>query len=680
MRIRHGKPYPLGATHDGSGVNFALFSSVAARVELCLFDDRGVETRHDLPARTALCWHGYVPGVKPGQRYGFRVHGPWEPFLGLRCNPSKLLLDPYAKRIQGGVRWNDALFGHILWPPHALPNCQDSAPYMPKSVVIDSGFDWKGDKPLRTPWSATVIYEVHVKGFTFRHPDVPKKFRGTYTGLTDPNVIRHLKALGVTAIELMPVHRYVHDLHLLEQGLCNYWGYNTIGFFAPHHEYAMHGARGDEVREFKEMVRVLHDAGIEVILDVVYGHTAEGNHLGPTLCFKGIDNTVYYRVVDENRFYYMDYTGTGNSLNVRQPFVLQLLMDSLRYWVTEMHVDGFRFDLAPTLARGTHDVDWMSAFVNVVQQDPVIRQVKLIAEPWDASHGGYQLGNFPTVWSEWNGMFRDDVRDFWRGTDSCLRNFAHRVSGSPDLYRASSRSPSASINFITSHDGFTLMDLVSYNVKHNEDNGHDNADGEENNRSWNCGIEGESADEQIQKLRLRQRRNLITTLLLSRGVPMLLAGDELGRTQRGNNNAYCQDNEMSWIDWEHLDPQFLNFVRGLLKLRREHAALRRLRFLPSERGWYRNDGQPMNATDWNTSFAKAIGLSIDGLYLTFNAHHEELQFKIPDVLHHTWTVALDTAHPELPSIEAQLIGVTFDVAGRSIVVLRKSDRFDESDR
>src|SRR5215510_12141851 len=539
--IRSGKPFPLGATYDGSGVNFALFSSIAQRVELCLFDDEGEETRHELPEMTALCWHGYVPDLRPGQRYGFRVHGPWEPASGLRCNSSKLLLDPYARCIQGQVHWNEAVFAHHLFRPQNSRNDLDSAPYVPRSVVTDPRFDWHDEQRLQTPWDMTVIYEAHVKGLTMRHPDVPVELRGTYLGLAHPSVISHFKKLGVTAIELMPVHQFVHDMHLLERGLRNYWGYNTIGFFSPHNEYSSAAGPCHQVREFKLMVKALHEAGLEVILDVVYGHTPEGNHLGPVLSFKGIDNSAYYRLVENNRFYYMDYTGTGNSLNTRHPYVLQLMMDSLRYWVTEMHVDGFRFDLASTLARGIHDVDRLCAFFDVIQQDPVVSQVKLIAEPWDVSDDGYQVENFPPLWSEWNGKFRDCVRDYWRGSDGMLSDLSLRLSGSPDLYQVDRRRPSASINFVTCHDGFTLADLVSYNEKHNESNGESNRDGENNNRSWNCGEEGITCDPAIRTLRARQKRNLLTTLFISQGVPMLLAGDELGRTQSGNNNAYCQD-------------------------------------------------------------------------------------------------------------------------------------------
>jgi isoamylase len=674
-----GKPYPLGATFDGAGVNFSLFSSVAHRVELCLFDDAGRETRYDLPEMTALCWHGYFPGLQPGQKYGFRVHGPWEPAAGLRCNPSKLLLDPYAKCIQGQVRWDEAVFAHHFMVSQGSRNDLDSAKFVPRSVVIDTRFDWGIDRPPHTPWESTVIYELHVKGFTLKHPSVPQEVRGTYLGLAHPAVISYFKTLGVTAIELMPVHQFVQDMYLLEQGLRNYWGYNTIGFFAPHNEYSSSGEMGEQVREFKFMVKALHEAGLEVILDVVYGHTAEGNHVGPTLSFKGIDNAAYYRLDEDNRFHYRDYTGTGNSLNMRHPHVLQLMMDSLRYWVSEMHVDGFRFDLASTLARGVHDVDRLSAFFDVIQQDPIVSQVKLIAEPWDVSDGGYQLGNFPPLWSEWNGKFRDCVRDYWRGCDGMLNDLSFRIAGSPDLYEMDRRSPSASINFVTAHDGFTLQDLVSYNDKHNCPNGESNADGENNNRSWNCDIEGPTTDENINRLRLQQKRNFLITLLLSQGVPMLLAGDELGRTQDGNNNAYCQDNETSWVDWEHADYDFCAFAMKIIALRTEHPVFRGRHFNWHAMSWYRNDGQRMIAGDWNTGYAKAIGMFLSGsnadvpdsdFYVGFNAHSEPLQFTIPGELGRSWRVVIDTANHPVELVDPP-DGTTFSIAAHSILVLER---------
>ena len=647
-----GKPYPLGAIYDGDGVNFSLFSSVADRVELCLFDDFGRETRYDLPEMTALCWHGYFPGLGPGQKYGFRVHGPWAPAAGLRCNPAKLLLDPYAKCIQGQVKWDEAVFCQYFMGPEGLRNDFDSAPYVPRSVVMDPSFDWGNDKPLRTPWNMTVIYEAHVKGLTIKHPGVPPELQGTYLGLAQPAVINYFKRLGVTAIELMPIQEFVHDMYLIERGLNNYWGYSTIGFFAPHNGYSTLKRGVRHVEDFKLMVKALHEAGLEVILDVVYGHTAEGHHLGPVLSFKGIDNPAYYRLESDNPFYYTDYTGTGNSLNMRHPHVLQLVMDSVRYWVTEMHVDGFRFDLASTLARGLHDVDRLSAFFDVIQQDPVVSQVKLIAEPWDVSQGGYQVGNFPPLWSEWNGKYRDCVRDYWRGMDGTLTEFCFRLSGSPDLYQMDRRRPSASINFVTCHDGFTLADLVSYNEKHNESNGESNWDGENNNRSWNCGAEGMTPDSAINALRRRQRRNLLATLMLSQGVPMVLGGDEIGRTQFGNNNAYCQDNELSWVDWEQAHHDVFAFVEKLITLRREHPIFRRRNFICSQIGWYRNDGKRMTADDWNTSWAKAIGMFLDGsgseepdedFYIAFNAHCEPVEFTIPPELGDAWRVLIYTA-------------------------------------
>jgi isoamylase len=557
VNVWPGQPYPLGATFDGVGTNFAVFSEIAERVELCLFDDAGQETRVDLPEVTAHCWHGYLPDVGPGQPYGFRVHGPWAPADGQRANPAKLLLDPYAKAVAGAVQWNEAVFAHRFADPENSRNDDDSAPFVPRSVVVNPYFDWANDRNPRTPWHDTIVYEAHVKGFTARHPDIPQALRGTYAGLGHPAAVEYLSRLGVTAVELMPVHQFIHDAHLVERGLRNYWGYNSIGYLAPHNGYAATRQPGQPVQEFKQMVKSLHEAGIEVILDVVYNHTAEGNHLGPVLSFKGLDNAAYYRLSPEDRRYYVDYTGTGNSLNMRHPHVLQLIMDSLRYWVAEMHVDGFRFDLCAALARELHDVDRLSAFFDLIQQDPVVRRVKLIAEPWDVGEGGYQVGNFPPLWSEWNGKFRDCVRDYWRSADQTLAEFASRITGSSDLYASTGRRPYASVNFVTAHDGFTLRDLVSYNDKHNEANGEDNRDGESHNRSWNCGAEGASDDPEILALRGRQVRNFLATLLLSQGVPMLLAGDELGRTQGGNNNAYCQDNETSWIDWQAADPALL---------------------------------------------------------------------------------------------------------------------------
>ncbi len=570
-----GNPYPLGATFDGSGTNFALFSEVAEKVELCLFDDDGTETRVELTEVDALVWHGYLPTVQPGQRYGYRVHGPWDPAKGLRCNPNKLLLDPYAKSTTGEIDWDQSLFGYTFGDEDSR-NDDDSAPHMTLGVVINPFFDWEGDRAPSIPYNESVIYEAHVKGMTQLHPEVPEEERGTYAGLAHPAVTGHLTKLGVTAIELMPVHQFIQDSTLLDQGLRNYWGYNTLAFLAPHADYAV-SELGQQVQEFKSMVKAMHRAGIEVILDVVYNHTAEGNHMGPTLSFKGIDNPAYYRLVEDDEKYYMDYTGTGNSLNVRHPHSLQLIMDSLRYWVTEMHVDGFRFDLASALAREFYDVDRLATFFELVQQDPVVSQVKLIAEPWDVGPGGYQVGGFPPQWTEWNGAYRDTTRDFWRGEPS-LGDFASRVSGSSDLYEHSGRRPFASINFITAHDGFTLRDLVSYNDKHNEANGEDSRDGESHNRSWNHGEEGETDDPEILAARARSQRNFLATLLLSQGVPMILHGDEMGRTQHGNNNTYAQDSEISWMHWDDADGPLQDFTATLIKLRRDHPTFHRQRF------------------------------------------------------------------------------------------------------
>src|SRR5438034_6237822 len=589
MHLWPGTPYPLGATWDGAGTNFALFSEVADGVELCLFDGDGAgpraENRVELTEMDGFVWHGYLPDVGPGQRYGYRVHGPYEPAGGHRCNPAKLLLDPYGKAVDGQVRWHEALFGYRFGDPARI-NTADSAPYMPTNVVINPFFDWGDDRPPRTPYHGTVIYEAHVRGLTLRHPDIPPDQRGTYAGLAHPAVIEHLTRLGVTAVELMPVHQFVPEHELVDRGLTNYWGYNTIAFLAPHNGYAAASTPGGQIGEFKAMVKALHDAGIEVILDVVYNHTAEGDHRGPTLSFRGIDNAAYYRLADEDKRFYLDYTGCGNSFNVRYPHALQLIMDSLRYWVLEAHVDGFRFDLAAALARELHDVDRLSAFFDLVQQDPVVSQVKLIAEPWDVGEGGYQVGNFPALWSEWNGKYRDTTRDFWRGAPGTLAEFAYRFTGSSDLYADDGRHPVASINFVTCHDGFTLLDLVSYDRKHNKANGEGGVDGTDDNRSWNCGTEGPTEDPAVLELRSRQRRNFLATLFCSQGVPMLLAGDELGRTQGGNNNAYCQDNEVSWVDWSLADSHtnLLEFARELAAFRREHPVFRRRRFFRGRDG------------------------------------------------------------------------------------------------
>jgi isoamylase len=703
MKIYPGQPYPLGATYDGAGTNFSIFSEAAQKVELCLFDDAG-ETRVELPEVSALNWHGYLPNVVPGQRYGYRVHGPWAPSEGHRCNPAKLLLDPYAKAVEGEVSWDEAVFPYRFADPEGPPNDADSAPFMPKCVVINPYFDWGKDHLLGRPRHETVLYEVHVKGFTMRHPDVPLELRGTYAGLAHPAAIRHLKRLGVTAVELLPVHQFIHDRHLVGRGLRNYWGYNSIAYLAPHNDYASslrnHGPLGQQVQEFKQMVKTLHQEGIEVILDVVYNHTAEGNHLGPMLSLKGIDNAAYYRLMPDDRRYYMDYTGTGNSLNMRHPHVLQLIMDSLRYWVLDMHVDGFRFDLASTLARELHDVDRLAAFFDIIQQDPVISQVKLIAEPWDVGEGGYQVGNFPPLWSEWNGKYRDIVRDYWRGEDRMLDELADRFTGSSDLYALNGRRPSASINFVTAHDGFTLEDLVSYNEKHNEANGEENRDGESHNRSWNHGVEGPTDDPAVRALRDRQKRNLLATLFLSQGVPMLLGGDEMGRTQLGNNNAYCQDNEISWFDWEHVDEDLLEFTAALIKLRREQPVFRRRRWFEGQsvRGseafdiaWLRPDGREMDDQDWGLGFAKSLAVFLNGraiptldpqgnrvegdsFYLMFNAHSDALAFHLPErpEIGESWVRVLDTAEPRLRKGEEVSAGSDVRVEGRSLVVLCRS--------
>jgi isoamylase len=701
MQVWPGQPFPLGATFDGAGTNFALFSEVAERVDLCLFDDDGAETCVELREVDAFVWHGYLPNVSPGQRYGYRVHGPYDPSRGHRCNPSKLLLDPYAKAVDGDIDWDQALFSYAFGNPEER-NDSDSAPHMMKSVVVSPFFDWDNDRPPRTPYADSVIYETHVRGLTKLHPAVPEELRGTYAGLAHPAVIEHLTGLGVTAVELMPVHQFVQDHSLAERGLRNYWGYNTIGFLAPHHAYSSSGTRGQQVQEFKSMVKALHEAGVEVILDVVYNHTAEGNHLGPVLSFRGIDNAAYYRLVEDDPRYYMDYTGTGNSLYVRHPQVLQLIMDSLRYWVTEMHVDGFRFDLAATLAREFFDVDRLSAFFDLVQQDPVVSRVKLIAEPWDVGEGGYQVGNFPPLWTEWNGKYRDTVRDYWRGEPATLADFASRLTGSSDLYESDGRRPYASVNFVTAHDGFTLDDLVSYNDKHNEANGEGNNDGESHNRSWNHGVEGPTDDHDVIALRERQKRNFLTTLFLSQGIPMLLGGDELGRTQGGNNNGYAQDNEISWYDWErarHHDV-LLDFTKRLSALRHEHPVFRRRRFFQgrplrgsdvADIGWFRPDGAAMDDDDWESGFAKSLMVYLNGdtipepdargerivddsFFLLFNAHHEPIQFTLPEGEYgDAFEVVVDTAQP-LPGVEDRRAkpGTPVDVEARSVVVLKRA--------
>jgi isoamylase len=658
---------PLGAHVDHDGVSFAAFSSVADAVELCLFDDDGQETRRPLEVDEGYVWRGTVPDLGHGARYGFRVHGPWDPANGLRCNPAKLLLDPYARAIAGGVRWDPAVEGD---------NSIDSAPYVPRSVVCTGEFDWRGDRRLETPLHDSVIYELHVKGFTRLHPDVTAELRGTYGGLAHPAAIDHLRRVGVTAVELLPVHQFVQDGALIARGLRNYWGYQPIGYFAPHNEYSSGGDAGAQVDEFKAMVRSLHAAGVEVILDVVFNHTAEGNEQGPTLCFRGLDNAAYYRLRDDDRAFYVDDTGTGNTLDAHQPQALRLIMDSLRYWVQEMHVDGFRFDLAATLGRGTADFDPHGAFLEAVGQDPVLAQVKLIAEPWDVGYGGYELGDFPPGWSEWNGRYRDTVRDFWRSTDGTLPDFATRLTGSSDLY-GHGRRPTASINLVTVHDGFTLADLVSYDHKHNEANGEGNRDGTDDNRSWNCGVEGPTDDEAVLALRRQQRRNFLATLLLSEGVPLLLAGDEHGRTQRGNNNAYCQDNEISWVDWSLAGARddLTELVASLCRLRLSTPALHRRRFFAEgEVVWLRPDGEPMSAADWNEPFAHAVAVTgSDGrLMLLVNAWWEPLTFRLPAALcGERLSVLVDTSRDQGTTYSltsANEVGL----AGRSLMLLRQN--------
>ncbi|WP_407444678.1 glycogen debranching protein GlgX [Rhodococcus sp. (in: high G+C Gram-positive bacteria)] len=721
-----GSAYPLGATYDGAGTNFALFSEIAEKVELCLISREGTETRIPLEEVDGYVWHAYLPTVSPGQRYGYRVHGPYDPENGHRCDPSKLLLDPYGKAFDGDFDGDPSLFSYALpsdaeaesGAAHNADDSDETAAETTESdvdfprldslghtmttVVINPFFDWANDRHPRRPYNETVIYEAHVKGMTATHPDVPEYLRGTYAGLAHPAVIDHLLDLGVTAIELMPVHQFMHDQVLLDQGLRNYWGYNTFGFFAPHTEYSSSSKPSEAVAEFKAMVRAFHEAGIEVILDVVYNHTAEGNHLGPTISFRGIDNAAYYRLVDDDKTHYMDYTGTGNSLNARHPHTLQLIMDSLRYWVTEMHVDGFRFDLASTLARELHDVDRLSAFFDLVQQDPVVSQVKLIAEPWDIGEGGYQVGNFPSLWTEWNGKYRDTVRDYWRSEPSTLGEFASRLTGSSDLYEDTGRRPGASINFVTAHDGFTLADLVSYNDKHNDANGEDNRDGESHNRSWNCGVEGPTDDPEVLALRARQQRNILATLVLSQGTPMLAHGDEMGRSQRGNNNVYCQDNELSWMDWSlaEANADLVAFTRNVIALRTEHPVFRRRRFFegrPIRSGdqsrdiaWLTPSGEEMTPEHWDSGFGKSLAVFLNGdgipepdhrgqrvvdtsFLLCFNAHHEPIEFVTPDGAHaDEWSVAIDTDAADGVREFTVTAGKPILVEARSMVVLRRT--------
>jgi isoamylase len=693
-----GRPYPLGASWDGEGVNFSIFSERAEKIELCLFDPSGRREIHRiaLPEHTDQVWHGYLPEARPGLLYGYRVYGPYDPENGLRFNPHKLLLDPYAKQIQGAVKWSDAHFGYRVG--HKGEDIsfdrRDDAAGMPKGEVIDSAFTWGADRPPRISWHESVIYELHVKGFTMRHPDVPAHLRGRYAALATAPIIKFLKDLGVTAVELMPVHYFVDDRHLVDRGLRNYWGYNSLGFFAPEPRYSSTGS----VNEFKTMVKSLHSAGIEVILDVVYNHTAEGNQLGPTLSFRGIDNGAYYRLLADNPRYYMDYTGTGNSLNMRHPRVLQLIMDSLRYWVLEMHVDGFRFDLAAALARELHEVDRLGAFLDIIHQDPVLSQVKLIAEPWDLGQGGYQVGNFPGGWAEWNDRYRDAVRSYWKGDGGLIGELAYRITGSSDLYERSGRRPYASINFVTAHDGFTLRDLVSYNSKHNEANGEDNRDGTDNNRSWDCGVEGPTDDPEINKLRLQQSRNFLATLLLSQGVPMLLAGDEIGHSQQGNNNAYCQDNEISWLNWD-LNPEgqhLLAFLQKMILLRKKHPSFRRNNFFHGrpihgaavrDLTWLAPDGREMTEEEWKESSARCLGMFMSGetmqeqtprgepvsdenFVLLMNAHHEPILFTLPQIQEpSTWRAIVDTSWNELNTRTVHKGGASYGIQPRSLALL-----------
>ena len=698
--------YPLGASYDGAGVNFALFSQVAEKVELCLFDEEDHETRIEMTEQNSYVWHNYIPGLQPGQRYGYRVYGPYNPALGQRCNPSKLLLDPYAKAIEGNIDDDPSLFSYDMSNPDDINaiNTQDSAAHAMKSVVVNPYFDWGNDQHPNISYHDSVIYEAHVRGMTNLNQDVPPDIRGTYAGLAYPAVIDYLKKLGITAIELMPIHQFVNDSFLQQKGLSNYWGYNTIGFFAPHNAYSSVGERGQQVNEFKSMVKAYHRAGMEVILDVVYNHTAEGNHMGPTLSFKGIDNQAYYRLVDNDPYHYFDTTGTGNSLLMRSPHALQLITDSLRYWVTEMHVDGFRFDLAATLARQFQEVDKLSAFFDIVEQDPVISRVKLIAEPWDLGSGGYQVGGFPSSWSEWNGRYRDCVRDFWRSQPSTLPEFASRLMGSSDLYEVNGRRPVASVNFVTAHDGFTLNDLVSYNEKHNDANGEGNRDGESNNRSWNCGVEGETTIRDVNELRQRQMRNMFSTLLVSQGIPMICGGDEVARTQQGNNNAYCQDNEISWTHWDLDDDRksLLAFVSKLIHLRLDHPVLHRRRFFTGRKAgddpntipeveWFDHTGSIMDMNDWQNTHAFSMMVYLNGadipemdyygnptvdndFILIFNAHYEPIQFTLPDENYGSkWKLVVDTYNPDGPELNYEA-GFAITAQSRSFMLLMSEDK------
>ncbi len=703
MPVWPGTPYPLGANWDGEGVNFAIFSENATAVILCLFDSDNEKeiAQIKFTEHTDQVWHAYLPGIKPGQLYGYRVYGPWKPEKGLPFNENNLLLDPYSKAINGSIDWSDALFGYHVNNPdknrHLIKTDSDSAEGMNKSIVIDPYFDWEGDKCPNIPLHKSIIYELHVKGFTATHPKLDPNVRGTYKALAHPDVLAYLKELGITAVELLPVHQFVNDRILKDKGLSNYWGYNSIGFFAPHFAYSSSGSSGQQVVEFKEMVKALHKEDIEVILDVVSNHTAEGNHFGPTLCFKGIDNKAYYRLVSEHEQFYMDYTGTGNTLNMVHPRSLQLVMDSLRYWVTEMHIDGFRFDLASTLARGLHDVGKLSTFLDTIHQDPIISQVKLIAEPWDVGEGGYQVGNFPVLWAEWNGKYRDSVRRFWKGDESQVVELAHRLSGSSDLYMLNGRQPSASINFITAHDGFTLNDLVSYDEKHNEANKEGNRDGENHNLSWNCGVEGPTDDPEIINLREQQKRNFMATLLLSQGVPMICSGDEYGRTQFGNNNVYCQDNEISWFNWEWEDKhrEFFEFTRNLISITRKSPVFHRRRFFQGRHlhgqdvkdiRWIRTDGNDMTDEEWNTAFVKTLGMLLNGkemnevdekgnivkdrIFLVLvNSHWEPVEFILPQNGDTEWEILLDTSDPNVSFKEKPHKESTYSLNSRSLSML-----------
>ncbi len=704
-KVLPGRPYPLGATYDGKGVNFALFSENATSIKLCLFSDHESNYSYemvDMEEVTDYVWHVYLPEIAPGQLYGYRVYGRYQPKLGMRFNPQKLLIDPYAKAIEGRVDIKDSMFDYAPLADTrkkiVKKNVVENFAEMNKSVVIDTSFDWEGVKKPETLMHNSIIYELHVKGFTAKHPAVPENERGTYKGLAHPEIINYFKELGVTAIELMPIHHFTHNKFLLDQGLTNYWGYNSIGYFAPHAEYSASGQHGEQTLEFKEMVKAYHKAGIEVILDVVYNHTAEGNHLGPTLAFRGIDNLNYYRLEPDNKYYYTDYTGTGNSLNMLSARTLQMVMDSLRYWANEMQVDGFRFDLASTLARGLYDVGKLSTFLDTIHQDPTISQLKLIAEPWDLGEGGYQVGNFPVLWAEWNGKYRDSVRKFWRGDESQVSELAYRLSGSSDLYQDNGKLPSSSINFVTAHDGFTLHDLVSYNQKYNHANKEDNKDGEDNNISWNSGVEGPTDDPELIDLRERRKRSFLSTLLLSQGVPMISHGDEYGRTQNGNNNAYCQDNDLAWMDWNWNENQkrLFEFTKKVIAIRKDHPVTHRRRYFKNRQiqgegindiRWLNTDGIDMTQEEWDTSFIRSMGMLLNGelmreideygnalkadiLLILVNSYWEPIAFTLPhEALGTDWEVLIDTAD-EKPDKTYDLVQSVYEIESRSLVLLR----------